>query len=92
MECGSFTPLVFSAFGGLAGREATIFYSRLADLLSKNHGTPYTKTLSLMRCFISFSLLRSAILAIRGSKTMRPVHVERPTTSADSTAPGRGSA
>ena len=39
MECGSFTPLVFSTFGGL-GREATIFYSRLADLLPKKHGTP----------------------------------------------------
>ena len=79
MECGSFIPLVFSTFGGL-GREATIFYSRLADLLSKKHGTPYT---SLMRCSISFSLLRSAILAIRGSRTMIPVHVERPTTSAE---------
>ena len=31
VECGSFTPLVFSTFGGL-GRKATIFYSRLADL------------------------------------------------------------
>ena len=75
MECGSFTPLVFSTFGGL-GREATIFYSRLADVLSKKHGTPYIKTLSLMRCSISFSLLRYAILAIRGSRTMRHVHVE----------------
>jgi len=64
VEHGSFTPLVFSTFGGL-GREATVFYSRLADLLSKKHSTPYTKMLSLMRCNISFSLLRSAILAIR---------------------------
>ena len=37
--CGSFTPLVFSKFGGL-GREATIFYTRLTDLLSKKHRTP----------------------------------------------------
>ena len=80
VECGSFIPLVFSTFGGL-GREATIFYSRLAYLLSKKHDTPYTKTLSLMRCSISFSLPRSAILAIRGSRTVRPV--ERPTTSAE---------
>ena len=79
VECGAFPPLVFSTFG----REATIFYSCLADLLSKKHGTPYTKTLSLMRCSISFSLLRSAILAIRSSRTMIPVHVELPTTSAE---------
>ena len=36
MEHGSFTPLVFSTFGGL-GREATVFYSRLAELPSKKH-------------------------------------------------------
>jgi len=44
VECGSFTPLVFSTFGGL-GREAIVFYSRLADLLAKKHGTPYSKTI-----------------------------------------------
>jgi len=80
VDCGSFTPLVFSTFGGL-GREATVFYSRLADLLSKKHGTSYTKTLSLLRCSISFSLLRSAILAIRGSRTSQCV--ERPSTFAE---------
>ena len=62
VEHGSFTPLVFSMFGGL-GREETVFYSCLADLLSQKHSTPYTKTLSLLRCSISFLLLHSAILA-----------------------------
>ena len=33
IESASFTPLVFSTFGGL-GREASIFYSRLANLLA----------------------------------------------------------
>ena len=78
--------LFFSTFGGL-GREATIFYSRLADLLSKKHGTPYTKTLSLMRCSISgfffTPFCHRLILAIGGSRTVRPVHVECPTTSAE---------
>ena len=32
VECGSFIPLVFSTFVGLAVREATIFHSRLATL------------------------------------------------------------
>jgi len=41
VEHGSFTPLVFLTFGGL-GREATVFYNHLADLLSKKHSTPYT--------------------------------------------------
>ena len=64
MEHGSFTPLVFSTFDGL-GREATAFYSPLADSLSKKHSTPYT-----LRCSISFSLLRLAILAIRGNRSV----------------------
>ena len=33
VESASFTPLVFSTFGDL-GREVSIFYSRLADLLA----------------------------------------------------------
>ena len=70
VECGSFTPLVFSTFGGL-GKEATNFYNRLADLLAHKHGTSYNRMLSWMRCAISFSLLRSAMLAIRGSKNLQ---------------------
>ena len=38
VESASFTPLVFSTFGGL-GREASIFYSHLADLLAVRHNT-----------------------------------------------------
>ena len=58
VEHGSFTLLVFSKFSGL-GREATVFYSCLTDLLSKKHSTPYTKTLSLMCCNTSFLLYTS---------------------------------
>ena len=68
VECGSFTPLVFSLFGGL-GKEATIFYDRLADLLAHKHGTSYNRMLSWMHCAIqAFSLLCFAVLAIRGSR------------------------
>jgi len=79
VEFASFTPLVFSTFGGL-GREATVFYSRLADLLSVQRGIPYNKILSWMRCSLSFSLLRSAILALRGSRSTFSGH---PTTSVE---------
>ena len=70
VDCESFTPLVFSTFGGL-GKEATIFYNRLADLLSQKHSTSYNQTLSWMRCALSFSLLCSAVLAIRGSRKLQ---------------------
>ena len=39
-ECGSFTPLIFSATGGMAD-EATVFYKCLASLLSNKWDTPY---------------------------------------------------
>jgi len=68
----SFTPLVFSTFGGL-GKESTILYNRLTDLLSQKHNTTYHRTLSWMRCSLPFSLLRSEILAIRGSRKCQPV-------------------
>ena len=80
VDCGSFTPLVFSTFGGL-GKEATVFYNRLADLLSQKHNTSYNQTLSWMRCALSFSLLRSAVLAIRGSRKLQST--ELPTVSTE---------
>ena len=69
VESASFTPLVFSTFGGL-GREASIFCSCIADLLAIQHATQYSQMLSWMWCTISFSLLQSAILAIQGSRTL----------------------
>jgi len=58
-----------------------VFYSHLADLLARKHGTPYSKTLSLLHCSVSFSLLHSVILAIRGSRTIRSI--EHSFTSAE---------
>jgi len=68
VEFASFTPLVFSTFGGL-GREPTVFYSCLAYLLSVKRAIPYNRMLSWMRYSLSFSLLRSAILALCGSRS-----------------------
>ena len=41
VESASFTPLVFSTFGGL-GRETTIFYSCLANLFAVCHNIQYS--------------------------------------------------
>ena len=70
IEQSSFTPLVFSATGGM-GAEATTFYKRLATLLSQKWETPYSKTLCWLRCRLSFSLIRSAIQALRGARSSR---------------------
>ena len=68
IECASFTPLVMSATGGM-GSIARTFYSRLASMLSKKQGTSYSKTVEWIRCKLSFALLRTSILCIRGSRT-----------------------
>ena len=65
VEHSSFTPFVLSISGGI-GNAATIFYKRLASLLAEKWDFPYSRTLGWLRCKLSFSLLRSAIQAIRG--------------------------
>ena len=67
---GSFTPLVLSATGGM-GTAASICYTlkRIAAKLSEKSNTPYTMTMAWLRINISFSLLRSAIQCIRGSRS-----------------------
>ena len=68
IEMASFTPLVFSTSGGM-GREATAFYKRLADLISNKRNTTYSKAIAWIRCNLAFSLIRSAIMCIRGSRS-----------------------
>ena len=70
VEHGSFTPLVFSFSGGM-GPSTTIAYKRLAALLAEKRGQRYSLVMTWLRCRLSFSLLRSAITAIRGSRTVR---------------------
>ena len=67
VEHGSFTPLTFTVGGGI-GPAASIFYKRLASILSKRNSKPYSMVLNWMRCLLSFSLLRSSILCLRGAR------------------------
>ena len=67
VEYAVFTPLVFSATGG-QGKETTIAYIRLAELLATKRKSEYNITLAWMRCSLSFALLQSAVMAIRGSR------------------------
>ena len=75
IEHGSFSPLVFSTTGGM-GTTATVVYRRLASLISEKYGKPYNKSMQWIRCRLSYSLLRSAIMCLRGSRSSRhhPVH------------------
>ena len=82
IEHGSFTPLIFSATGGM-GPLASTFYKRLADRLSEKWDIPYSKAMCLLRCRLSFALLRSMIRCMRGSRSAagRPVRYSHPENS-----------
>jgi len=75
VEQASFTPLVFATTGGMR-KEAMVFYGRLVSLLSHRNSTAYSHTLAWMRCTLFFSLLRSATVCIRGSRSISLRHAE----------------
>ena len=68
VEHASFTPLVLTATGGMANG-ATVFYKMLASCMATKWDQPYSTTMSWLRCWLTFSLLRSAIQCIRGARS-----------------------
>ena len=68
IEQGTFTPLVLSSTGGM-GAAATVFYKRLASMMAAKRDQAYSKTLTWVRCTLSFALLRSSIQCIRGARS-----------------------
>ena len=72
-------PPIFSA----SGRMGPSFYKRLADLLSEKWDVPYSEAICIIRCRLSFALLRSAIRCMRGSRSTagRPAYYNHPDNS-----------
>ena len=69
-ENGTFTPLVFSSNGGLS-KETKRFYVRLSELLSEKNKCEFSDTYFYVKRKISFSLIRSAVVCLRGSRSWR---------------------
>ena len=67
VEMGSFTPLVFGTKGGM-GVECQMFLRHLAEELSKKDGEPYAAVIIWLRTRLSFEILRSVHLCVRGSR------------------------
>ena len=70
VEQGRFTPLVFTTSGGM-GPSATAFFARVADIMSEKKHEPRSHFVAWLRVRLSFSLLRSSLLCLRGSRTSR---------------------
>ena len=64
-----FTPLVFSAYGGCS-RETKQAIATLADRLAEKKDTKISTVTNWIRTKISFALLRSSLLCIRGSRAV----------------------
>ena len=75
VERGTFSPLVFSCSGGI-GPAATVVYKRLATLISEKRGHPYSQTLFWIRCKLSYSLLRAAVMCIAKRIKVEPSRMQ----------------
>ena len=70
IERASFTPLVFSAIGGMAPR-AKVFNKNRSDLLAVQRKDNYSHTIALVRAMPNFSLLRNAMASLRGARSAK---------------------
>ena len=68
IEHGTFTPLSFSVSGGM-GKECSMFHKHVAERLAIKIGERYEKIISTIRCKLSFLILKSALMCVRGSRS-----------------------
>ena len=69
IEHGSFTPVVLSAYGGF-GRETERFISMLIVKVSEKRDIPVSVIANYIRVKLSFILVRSQVICIRGSRKL----------------------
>ena len=68
VEKGTFTPIVFSTFGGM-GPEAERFHKRLAELIAQKRNETYSNVVNYIRTRLRFCLLKCVLLSVRGTRT-----------------------
>ena len=69
IEHGTFTPLVFSVSGGMA-KECSRFHKAVAEKISQRLDCKYDKVMSLIKCKLSFLILRASLMCVRGSRSI----------------------
>ena len=67
VEHGTFTPLVFSANGGMA-TECLKFHKFVGEKIANKSGSRYEKVLSIIQCKLSSLILRASLMCLRGSR------------------------
>ena len=72
VEHGTFTPLIFSTSGVMA-HECAIFHKSLAEKLAEKKNERYEEVVRYLRVKFSFLALKSTLLCLRGSRTVKRV-------------------
>ena len=75
VDGGSFTPVVLSSTGGMGPRMKAAL-KNLATRLSDKSGENYSQVITLLRARFCMSLLRSAVVCLRGTRSRRVVSAE----------------
>ena len=75
MQHETFTPLFFSLTEG-EGAEASMFHKHIAQNISAKTEEKYDRVLSLIRCKLSFLILRSVLMCVRGSRSVSNDHLD----------------
>ena len=70
VEWGTFTPLAFTTTGGMSD-ECQRYHSRLTELLAVKKHESYTSNIAWITTRVSFAILRSALVCLRGSRSRR---------------------
>ena len=68
VEHGTFSPLVFSVTG-VMGRECSTFHKHIAEKIARKTEQKYSDVISVIRCKLSFLILRSVLMCVRGSRS-----------------------
>ena len=71
-ENGTFTPLIFSCNGGMS-IETRKFFQRVSEPIAEKHHQNFSETSAWIKRKLSFCLLRTAVICIRGSRSRRHV-------------------
>ena len=69
IEKGTYNPPVFTTTGGM-GEECLRYHRRLAEPLAMKKEEDYAKTMHWIKIKISFSLIHSALVSLRGSRSI----------------------
>ena len=70
VEDADFTPLIMSSSGWM-GVEMQMALKHLCTNTAEKTKQPYSKVIGVMRCKLSFQMMCSALVCLRGTRTRR---------------------